>query len=132
MALLFCACDCFVSLHRSEGYGLNLAQAMACGKLAIATGFSGNVDFMTAQNSILIPFAMKAVGRDEYLHGAGQYWAEPDHAASVAAMRLALDQPSVVTRLRQRARADIEKNNSYERIGRLLVLGLEGKLAKAQ
>ena len=132
MTALIAACDALVSLHRSEGYGLNLAEAMACGKLTIATGFSGNLDFMTEQNSILIPFAEKAVGPEEYLCGAGQWWAEPSHAASVEAMRLALEQPSVAARLAQRARMDLAKNNSYERVGRLLVLGLEGKLLNLQ
>jgi len=129
MALLFAACDVCVSLHRSEGYGLNLAQAMACGKLVIATGFSGNTDFMTDQNSILIPFTMTAVGEEEYVCGAGQWWAEPSHTASVEAMRQAVDQPAAATKLARRARMDIAKNNSYQRVGELLVLGLEGQLA---
>jgi glycosyltransferase involved in cell wall biosynthesis len=132
MALLFAACDALVSLHRSEGYGFNIAEAMACGKLAIATGFSGNVDFMTDRNSILIPYAMKAVGPGEYVCGDGQWWAEPDHAASVEAMRLTFDQPAIAAKLAQRARMDMAKNNSYERVGRLLVLGLDGNLESAQ
>ncbi len=132
MHLLFASCDALVSLHRSEGYGLNLAEAMAHGKLAIATGFSGNTEFMTDQNSILIPFAMKAVGPDEYVCGAGQWWAEPDHAASVEAMRLAVTRPSLVASLSDRARRDLETNNSYERVGRLLVAALDGKLANAR
>jgi len=126
MALLFAACDACVSLHRSEGYGLNLAQAMACGKLVIATGFSGNIDFMTDQNSMLIPFTMKAVGEGEYICGTGQWWAEPSHVACVEAMRLAVDQPTVAAKLAHRARMDIAKNNSYRRVGELMVLGLEG------
>jgi GT2 family glycosyltransferase/glycosyltransferase involved in cell wall biosynthesis len=132
MSLLFASCDALVSLHRSEGYGLNLAEAMAHGKLAIATGFSGNTEFMTDRNSILVPYAMKAVGRDEYVCGAGQWWAEPDHAASVEAMRLAVTHPSLVAKLSDRARQDIERDNSYERVGRLLVAALEGRLANVQ
>ncbi len=51
---LIAACDCYVSLHRSEGFGLTLAEAMAIGKPVIATGYSGNLDFMTAENSYLV------------------------------------------------------------------------------
>ena len=71
------ACDCYVSLHRSEGFGLNIAECMAAGKLAIVTNFSGSTDFTTAQNSILIPYTMRAVQSDEYYFGRGQWWAEP-------------------------------------------------------
>lgn len=46
------ACDCHVSRHRSEGLGLTMAEAMACGKPVIATGYSGNLDFMSAANSL--------------------------------------------------------------------------------
>ena len=47
-------CDCYVSLHRSEGLGLTMAEAMALGKPVIATGYSGNLDFMTPENSYLV------------------------------------------------------------------------------
>ena len=45
-------CDCYVSLHRSEGFGLTMAEAMACGKPVIATGYSGNLEFMTEDEQL--------------------------------------------------------------------------------
>ena len=54
MAALFARADCYVSLHRSEGFGLTLAESMALGKPVIATGYSGNTDFMTPANSYLV------------------------------------------------------------------------------
>ena len=48
-------CDCYVSLHRSEGLGLTMAEAMYFGKPVIATAYSGNLDFMTPDNSFLVP-----------------------------------------------------------------------------
>ena len=54
--------DCYVSLHRSEGFGLTIAEAMALGKPAIATAYSGNLEFMTAENSYLCPAPRCEVG----------------------------------------------------------------------
>ena len=54
------ACDCYVSLHRAEGFGLTLAEAMAIGKPVIATGYSGNVDFMNDANSYLVDYEIGA------------------------------------------------------------------------
>lgn len=51
-------CDCYVSLHRSEGFGLSLAEAMKLGKPVIATGYSGNMDFMNVQNGYLCPYTL--------------------------------------------------------------------------
>ncbi len=81
------ACDCFVSLHRSEGFGRGLGEAMALGRLALGTGWSGNADFMTETNSLVVRHAMVALKDGEYPHWQGQSWAEPDveHAAALLA-----------------------------------------------
>ena len=64
--LMACA-DCYVSLHRAEGFGLGLAEAMYLGKPAIATNYSGNVDFMTPENSYLVEYRLrKVVAEDQY------------------------------------------------------------------
>jgi hypothetical protein len=78
-------CDCYVSLHRSEGFGLTMAEAMALEKPVIATGYSGNLDFMTPENSFLVDYSRVAVpaGCDPYPQGSP--WADPDldHAAEL-------------------------------------------------
>ena len=76
-------CDCYVSLHRSEGFGLNLAESMSLGKPVIATGWSGNMDFMNAHNSCLVEYALTPIPVTTGPYSAGQLWAEPDieHAA---------------------------------------------------
>jgi len=76
-------CDCFVSLHRSEGFGRGMAEAMYLGKPVIATGYSGNMDFMNNDNSCLVDFKLVPVLDGQYPHGRGQVWADPDidHAA---------------------------------------------------
>lgn len=84
--------DVFVSLHRSEGFGLNLAEAMLIGKPVIATDWSGNRDFMTKENSIPVSHTLIDVPRGAYPHWEGQQWADPSHDEAVRAMqKLAFD-----------------------------------------
>jgi len=90
--LLDC-CDCYVSLHRSEGFGLGMAEAMALGKPVIGTGYSGNTDFMLPDNSWLVRYTLRTITPDDHryqpelsnIYPAGQVWAEPDidHAAEL-------------------------------------------------
>ncbi len=85
-------CDCFLSLHRSEGFGLGLTAAMFLGKPVIATGYSGNLDFMTEGNSCLVRYKLCNVPDGAYPFSEGQVWAEPDITHAVDHMsRLAAD-----------------------------------------
>ena len=79
------ACDCYVSLHRAEGFGLTMAEAMAIGKPVIATGYSGNVDFMNAENSYLVDYEIGRVGPECEIYPPEGEWAEPsvEHAAEL-------------------------------------------------
>jgi glycosyltransferase involved in cell wall biosynthesis len=77
--------DCFVSLHRSEGFGLGLAEAMLLGKPVIATGYSGTLDFMNRENSLLVDYKIVEITEDRPIYTKGNFWAEPsiDHAAAL-------------------------------------------------
>lgn len=99
--------DAYVSLHRAEGFGLGLAECMRLGKPVIATAWSGNMDFMTADNSCLVEYRLVPVGEGEYVHHAGQRWAEPsvEHAASQ--MRRLLDDREFAARIGAQAARDI-------------------------
>lgn len=79
------ACDCYVSLHRAEGFGRGIAEAILLGKQVIATGWSGNTDFCREPRVALVRHKMIPLKRGEYFHGEGQEWAEPDldHAAEL-------------------------------------------------
>ncbi len=84
--------DVFVSLHRSEGFGLNIAEAMLIGKPVIATNWSGNTDFMDITNAIPIAAKLVDVPDGAYPYAQGQKWAEANHKDTVTAMqRLAFD-----------------------------------------
>jgi len=84
---LMASCDAYVSLHRSEGFGLTMAEAMALGKPVVATGYSGNLEFMTPQNSFLVPFRMVPVGEGSDPYPASAPWADPDVEAAAELMR---------------------------------------------
>jgi glycosyltransferase involved in cell wall biosynthesis len=87
-------CDCFVSLHRSEGYGFGIAEAMVLGKPVIATAYSGNMDFMGADVSYGVAYDLVAVNDGEYPHHEGQVWAEPDWRQASTFMEDLIENPS--------------------------------------
>jgi len=76
-------CDCYVSLHRSEGLGLGTLEAMLLEKPVICTNYSGNLDYTKDNNSCLVRFKLIPVEEDQYVFYKGQVWADPDidHAA---------------------------------------------------
>ena len=84
--------DCFVSLHRSEGLGLGLAESMYQGKPVIGTRYSGNLEFMNDKNSCLVDCALIPVGKGEYLYDDERFrWAEPDLDQAAHYMRQIVD-----------------------------------------
>jgi glycosyltransferase involved in cell wall biosynthesis len=117
---LIAATDCFVSLHRSEGFGLAIAEAMALGKPALATYWSGNVDFMSPANSACIDYELVEIAADYGPYRAGQRWAEPniDHAAWW--MRELASNPERGRTMGERARLDVESALDPSVIGHLM------------
>lgn len=81
------ATDCYVSLHRSEGLGLGMAESMYLGKPVIATAYSGNLEYMNEKNSFLVPYHLVPVQNGEYFFGRHQKWAEPNIDAAANFMR---------------------------------------------
>ena len=83
--------DLLLSLHRSEGFGLPMREAMARGIPVVATGWSGNLDFMDESNSSLVPYKLVQVQDTSGVYATGT-WAEPDlDAAADQLRRLAYD-----------------------------------------
>jgi glycosyltransferase involved in cell wall biosynthesis len=119
------ACDCYASMHRAEGFGLTLAEAMAIGKPVIATGYSGNVDFMNSDNSYLVDYAIRRVGPECEIYPPEGEWAEPsvEHAAEL--MRLVCEDPSRAACIAQRAREDVARVLSPQATGAAMRSRLE-------
>jgi glycosyltransferase involved in cell wall biosynthesis len=111
-AALMAACDAYVSLHRAEGFGLTMAEAMALGKPVVATGYSGNLEFMDVTNSWLVPYELVTIpeGCDPY--PAGARWASPDLDAAAEMMRRVVEDPAEAHERGARAAADMARLHS--------------------
>ncbi|WP_368562541.1 glycosyltransferase [Pseudoxanthomonas sp. UTMC 1351] len=114
-ALLRC-CDAYVSLHRAEGFGLGMAEAMALGKPVIATGWSGNMDFMDAENSIPVQYRLIPIPPGDYPFSEGARWADADVEAAAAAMAKVVEEPGFANRLGKSAAESIRENLSPSRV----------------
>jgi glycosyltransferase involved in cell wall biosynthesis len=112
--------DCFVSLHRSEGYGLNIAAAMAAGRPAIATGYSGNMTFTSAQYPYLVPYELVSVGDNAHPYDPKAQWAQPDLTAAAHQMRSVFDDYSLALQHAEQEKQLIIANQSLENAIRTL------------
>jgi glycosyltransferase involved in cell wall biosynthesis len=117
---LVAGCDAYVSLHRSEGIGLTIADAMGHGKPVIATGWSGNTDFMDVSNSFPVSYRLVEIEETVGPYHGGELWAEPsvEHAAEL--MRFVVDHPEEARVRGDRARRTIQSGYSEERIAGLM------------
>jgi glycosyltransferase involved in cell wall biosynthesis len=114
-------CDCYVSLHRSEGFGLTLAAAMAHGKPVIATGYSGNLAFMDAANSMLVPYELVPVGPGNDPYPADARWAAPDIDAAAELMRRVRREPAHAREMGARGRQSVSRTHGLESSARALL-----------
>ena len=89
--------DIFLSLHRSEGFGLAILEAMVAGCAVLATGWSGNLDFMGEMNDALIPYTLKDVDDPSGTYPTGALWAEPDIKEAVIRLRRLASTPQLRT-----------------------------------
>lgn len=109
--------DCFVSLHRSEGYGFGIAEAMVLGKPVIATAYSGNMDFMTEETSFAVDYHLVPVMEGEYPHHEGQRWADPDYEQAAGYMIKLVDEPAIGRSIGKRARQHMQCYFDYRSTG---------------
>jgi hypothetical protein len=115
-------CDVVISLHRAEGFGLVLAEAMQLGKAVVATNWSGNCEFMTAQNSALVDFKLiPARDPDGVYDCPTQTWADPDTDHAADWLRRLFEYPELRTRLGTHATTDVERTLSFSRYSKQLI-----------
>jgi glycosyltransferase involved in cell wall biosynthesis len=99
--------DCFASLHRSEGFGIPIAEAMVLEKPVIVTSYSGNMDFTTPANSFLVKYKLVEIDRDYGPYRKGCVWAEPDLEHAAEFMRYVYENRAKAREVGQRAKQDI-------------------------
>jgi glycosyltransferase involved in cell wall biosynthesis len=108
-------CDAYVSLHRSEGLGLGMAECMALGKPVIATAYSGNLEFMTPDNSCLVGSTPIPVKPGEYIdYEPGWHWADADTEQAAGYMRRVVEDQAFRKQIGDRARLDMALNFSHD------------------
>ncbi|HVU02427.1 MAG TPA: glycosyltransferase [Polyangiaceae bacterium] len=100
--------DVYASLHRAEGFGLVLAEAMALGRPVVATGFSGNMEFMDADSARIVAHREVVTDRSHGPYPRGTRWAEPDVAHAAHLFRELHGNAELRKELGRRARARIE------------------------
>ena len=110
-------CDCFVSLHRSEGFGLGIAEAMALGKPVVATNFGGAAELLAPDRACPIGHRLVPVAPGQYPGGKGQFWADPNIEEAAAAMRRIAEEPEYRRNLASRAHAFVEEYLGPSQIG---------------
>jgi len=111
------ACDCFVSLHRSEGFGLALAECMFLGKPVIATDWSGTTDFIRTDNACPVRASLVTLDRNHGPYAKGQTWAAPDVDHAAWWMQQLHGDAALARRLGDAARQTIETEFSPAAIG---------------
>lgn len=109
--------DCYISLHRSEGFGLTMAEAMALGKPVIATGYSGNLDFMNVNNSFLVKYKMIKHEYDLSVLPKNNYWSDPDTDHAAELMTFVFENKDHAKAIGQKAKEDIQSYFSLDAIG---------------
>jgi glycosyltransferase involved in cell wall biosynthesis len=114
---LIASCDCYLSLHRSEGHGLPLAEAMASGKSVVATAYGGNNEFMRESNSYPVAWTMTPVGKGVEHYPAAARWAEPDIDHAARLLRRIREDPDDARLRTDRARADVRALLAPEVVG---------------
>lgn len=107
--------DVVVSLHRAEGFGLVLAEAMLLGTPVIATNWSANTEFMDRDTACMVDYKYVTLEKDLLPFHAGNRWADPDPAQAAGYMKKLYEDPAYYKELSERAKAHIQNTLSMEK-----------------
>ncbi|MCW2986122.1 MAG: glycosyltransferase [Conexibacter sp.] len=114
------SCDLYASLHRSEGFGLTLAEAMALERPVLATAWSGNLEFMHPETTWLVPAELVPVGQGNGPYDALSHWADPDLEAAAAAMRAVRADPDAAAAKATAAAKRLLHDHDPARVGTIM------------
>ena len=128
---LTAACDCYVSLHRSEGFGLTLAEAMVAGKPVIATPYSGVSDFFDLNTGYPVRYSLVEIEEDVGPYPAGAVWAEPDIEHAAELMRRVFVQREEAKEVGMRGQELVRRRLSAGAVGGVLAKRFEAAVARA-
>ncbi|CCH27399.1 Glycosyltransferase, family 4 [Saccharothrix espanaensis DSM 44229] len=128
MDSLLASCDVYASLHRSEGFGMGMAEAMLLGKPVVATGYGGNTDFMPPGAAATVGYDIRRITAKDHRYDdrfadwyrPGQLWAEPDVAQAGQWLRRLADSPALRARMGARAQQAIRAHSGAEAVGALM------------
>lgn len=127
---LLAGVDCLLSLHRSEGLGLDMLDAMQRGTPVVATAYSGNLDFCDAETAWLVDYDLVPVAPGQYAFvEAGHVWAEPRLDSAVAALRAVRDDAATRAQKTRAARVRVQAENSPAQLAARLSSLLRARLA---
>jgi glycosyltransferase involved in cell wall biosynthesis len=111
------ACDCYVSLHRSEGFGLAIAECMYLGKPVISTDWSATAEYLNRDNGLPVRYSLVTLAENNGPYTKGSTWADPDVADAAEQMRRVVSEPALAKRLGAAAQETIERRFSPAVIG---------------
>lgn len=114
---LMASCDAYISLHRSEGFGRVIAEAMLLGQPTVTTNYSGNVDFCNSETSFLVNGDLVPLLQGEYVFSEGQYWCDPDIRQAVGCLREVFEDEGKRRRIADAGKKFIKANFSIDAVG---------------
>jgi glycosyltransferase involved in cell wall biosynthesis len=122
------AADCLISLHRAEGFGRVLAEALLLEVPVVATAWSGNADFLDRGTGYPVGFALRDVGRADYVYVEGSQWAEPDLAEAAEALRAIRAEPGEARARSAAGKRLIERRHGRDAVARSVALLLDAEI----
>jgi glycosyltransferase involved in cell wall biosynthesis len=110
-------CDAYISLHRAEGFGMTIAEAMLLEKPTIATNYSGNTDFCLPDTCCLVDYKLIPIEPGEYRFSEGQKWADADIDSAAAHMRNLVSDRQLAARIGMAGAQYVRDNHSLASVG---------------
>jgi glycosyltransferase involved in cell wall biosynthesis len=117
---LVCKCDCFISMHRSEGFGFGPAEALAEGKAVVSTDYSATMDFISTETGFPVKYKMINLGPNDYIHWENQQWADPDVEHAAHQLRYIRDNLDIARAKANKGRQLLIDKFSPEAVGALI------------